>query len=152
MGSSLQVSPMVLCPHTYRLPKAAGISQNPAFPRMPLKEKRQLSVRSPPDHRLCPPQTKVRSSPSLPAAPGGLSHPLDSWLDTGKKIPQGSVVTGLPQASWAVLPHLANSQTLLPPHLAEPLCEAPPQIPLSCLQTHPISTTAHLQVTSPKTH
>lgn len=118
-----------LRPHTYWLPQVSRISQNPAFARMPLKERIELSMRSPPNHLLCPPKTWASSSPSLPAAPGGLSHLLDSWLGTEKKIPQGSVVMGLPQASWAVLPHLANSQTLFPAHLAEPLCTAPCQDP-----------------------
>lgn len=121
--------PTAFHPHTYWLPQVSRISQNPAFARMPLKERIELSMRSPPNHLLCPPKTWASSSPSLPAAPGGLSHLLDSWLGTEKKIPQGSVVMGLPQASWAVLPHLANSQTLLPARLAEPLCTAPCQDP-----------------------
>lgn len=74
---------------------------------------------------------ELAHSPSLPAAPGVLSHLLDSSLGTGKKIPQGSVVMGLPQAGWVVLPHFANSQTLLPPHMSEPFHAAPPHLPLT---------------------
>lgn len=95
-----------LCPHTHRLPLAARIAQNPAFARMPLKGRRELSVRSTPKHLLCPPKPCASGLPSPPAALGGLSPPPDSWLDTGKKIPPGSGVTSLPQASGAVPPIL----------------------------------------------
>lgn len=97
--------------------------------------KERAQSRSLPPHTRPPtppaPKTWARSSPSLPAAPGALSRPLDSWLDTGKEIPQGSVVTGQPQANWAVLPHLARSD---PPshrtwlHLS---AAAPPHLPLT---------------------
>lgn len=118
-------------PHTHRLPLAAGISQMPALARMPLQGRRELRVGLSPPHAPHPPAPKTwaRSSPSLPAAPGALSRPLDSWLDTGKEIPQGSVVTGQPQANWAVLPHLASSDSPLPPHLAAPLNCSPSPSP-----------------------
>ena len=83
------------------LPEARACQDAPAG-------KERAQSRSPPHPPS--PKTWARSSPSLPAAPGALSRPLDSRLDTGKEIPQGSEVTGLPQANWAVLPHLASSE------------------------------------------
>lgn len=57
VGSAPHTLAIVLCPYTYRLPHAAGISQNPTFARMPLMERTELSVRSPSNHLLRPPKT-----------------------------------------------------------------------------------------------
>lgn len=109
-----------LCPHTHRLPLAARIAQNPAFARMPLKGRRELGVRSTPKHLLCPPKPCASDLPSPPAALGGLSPLPDSWSDTGKKIPPGSGVTGLPQASGAVLPILPTPEPSSHPSRLKP--------------------------------
>ena len=64
---------------------------------MPLRGRRQLRVCPVPRSPAPPPKTWARSSPSRPAALGALSRPLDSWLDTGREIPQGSVSPACPR-------------------------------------------------------
>lgn len=85
------------------------------------------------------PPTKTRASglPSLPAALGGLSPPLDSWLDTGKKIPPGSVLTGLLRSAGQCCPSLPTPRSSSHPTWWNLCAAAPPQRPDSTSEEDP---------------
>lgn len=97
-----------------------------------------------------PPKTWARSSPSRPAAPGALSRPLDSWLDTGREIPQGSVSLACPRPTGQCF-----LRPLLRPHQAAPLrcslSRLPGTLPSdgTCLLARPSQDDPPLPRTSP---
>lgn len=143
-------SSRALRPRTHRLPLAAGISQKPASAWMPLRGRRELSVRPVPRSPAPPPKTWARSSPSRPAALGALSRPLDSWLDTGREIPQGSVSLACPRPTGQCF-----LRPLLRPYLAAPLrcrrSRLPGTLPSdgTCLLARPSQDDPPLPWTSP---